>query len=84
MDLFTVTVNQFILQLVRYQSKILRAANLDIYIYVYILLILKICFGKMRRNHLNMRHFKIYKLIYIQQSGLAVTLKKIIMKDLDI
>lgn len=38
----------------------------------------------MRRNHLNMRHFKIYMLIYIQQRGLAVTLKKIIMKELDI
>lgn len=39
------------------------------------LLILKIYFGKMRRNHFNMRHIKIDRLIYILQSGLAVILK---------
>lgn len=29
----------------------------------------------MRRNHFNMRHIKIDRLIYILQSGLAVILK---------
>lgn len=74
MDLFIITVKP--VHNLGCKASIQKVWETLIYREQFIWLIPKEYFGKVR-SHLNMRHIKIHKLIYIQQSELASTFKNI-------
>lgn len=74
MDLFIITVKP--VHNLGSKASIQNVWETLVYREQFIWLIPKEYFGKVR-SYLNMRHIKIYKLIYIQQSELASTFKNI-------